>query len=168
MQQGLHRLIRPFGDLCLGADGRAGVVLVGRQSGEAAELPCILEARKASCDGDHVYGDSFPDSVYALQQLPLSAQYRICGDERINLLIRAYAIGSPRGLENTFSSGEIAQLRGNGVLQISVPIDHGSSGGALLNEYGEAIGITSAGFDDSGANLNFAISTDLIKKYNDY
>ena len=78
---------------------------------------------------------------------------------------RAYAIGSPRGLENTFSSGEISQLRGNGVLQISVPIDHGSSGGALLNEYGEAIGITSAGFDDSGANLNFAISTDLIKKY---
>ena len=64
MQQGLHRLIRPFGNLCLGADRRTGVVLVGRQSGEAAELPCIPEARKASCDGDHVDGDSFPDSVY--------------------------------------------------------------------------------------------------------
>ena len=87
MQQGLHCLIRPFGNLCLGADRRAGVVLVGRQSGEAAELPRIPEARKASCDGDHVDGDSFPDSVYALQQLLLSAQYRICGDERINLLI---------------------------------------------------------------------------------
>ena len=72
MQQGLHCLIRSFGNLCLRAGRRAGVVLVGRQSGEVAELPCILEARKASCDGD-----SFPDSVYALQQLPLSAQYRI-------------------------------------------------------------------------------------------
>ena len=87
MKQGLHRLIRPLGNLCLGADRRAGVVLVGRQSGEAAELTRILEARKASGDGDHVDGDSFPDSVYALQQLLLSVQYRICGDERINLLI---------------------------------------------------------------------------------
>ena len=41
-------------------------------------------------------------------------------------------------------------------IQISVPIDHGSSGGALINCYGEVIGITSGGRDDSGANLNFA------------
>ncbi len=78
---------------------------------------------------------------------------------------KAYAIGSPRGLENTFSSGEISQLREQYMIQISVPIDHGSSGGALINEYGEVIGITSAGIDDSGANLNFAVSTDLIRKY---
>ena len=78
---------------------------------------------------------------------------------------KVYAIGSPLGYENTFSSGEISQLRGNNMLQISVPIDHGSSGGALINEYGELIGITSAGRDDSGANLNFAIDIKVIKKY---
>ena len=78
---------------------------------------------------------------------------------------KAYAIGSPRGLENTFSSGEISQLREDNIIQISVPIDHGSSGGALINEYGEVIGITSAGLDDSGANLNFAVSTDLVRGY---
>ena len=78
---------------------------------------------------------------------------------------KAYAIGSPRGLENTFSSGEISQLRDDNIIQISVPIDHGSSGGALINEYGEAIGITSAGLDYSGANLNFAVSTDLVRRY---
>ena len=77
---------------------------------------------------------------------------------------KVYAIGSPRGLENTFSSGEISQFRENGsVIQISVPIDHGSSGGALINEYGEAIGITSGGFDNSGANLNFAVNINVIK-----
>lgn len=72
---------------------------------------------------------------------------------------KAYAIGSPLGLENTFSSGEISQIRdidGHKIYQISVPIDHGSSGGVLLNQYGEAIGITSAGMESS-ANLNFAI-----------
>lgn len=78
---------------------------------------------------------------------------------------KAYAIGSPKGLENTFSSGEISQLRGNNVIQINVPIDHGSSGGALMNEYGEVIGVTSGGYDTSGANLNFAISIDPIKRY---
>ena len=80
---------------------------------------------------------------------------------------KAYAIGSPRGLENTFSSGEISQIRGDHdeILQISVPIDHGSSGGVLLNSHGEAIGITTAGMDASGANLNFAISISVLEKY---
>lgn len=77
---------------------------------------------------------------------------------------KIFTIGSPLGLENTFSSGEISQLRDEWI-QISAPIDHGSSGGALINEYGEAIGITTARIDASSANLNFAISIDKIKPY---
>lgn len=69
---------------------------------------------------------------------------------------KVYTIGSPRGLENTFSSGEISQIRDDNYIQISCPIDHGSSGGVLINAYGEAIGITTGGHDESGANLNFA------------
>lgn len=78
---------------------------------------------------------------------------------------KVFAIGSPRGLENTFSSGEISQIRDSNYLQISVPIDHGSSGGVLLNTKGEAVGITSAGLDYSGANLNFAIDIKVLRKY---
>ncbi len=90
--------------------------------------------------------------------IPLSKRNPQVGD-------KVYAIGSPRGLENTFSSGEISQFRDGNLIQISVPIDHGSSGGALINEYGEAIGITSAGLDDSGANLNFAVSTNAVRRH---
>lgn len=80
---------------------------------------------------------------------------------------KVYTIGSPRGLENTFSSGEISQYRTEqGYIQVTAPIDHGSSGGVLINEYGEAIGITSAGRDDSGANLNFC--KDLLYIMNRY
>ena len=75
---------------------------------------------------------------------------------------KVYAIGSPKGMENTFSSGEISQIRGNAIIQISVPIDHGSSGGALINSYGEVIGITSGGDDGSGANLNYAMDIRII------
>lgn len=81
---------------------------------------------------------------------------------------KVFAIGSPRGLENTFSSGEISQWRDRNLMQISALIDHGSSGGALINEYGEAIGITSGSFyDGSQANLNYAWSIDVIKPYID-
>ena len=81
---------------------------------------------------------------------------------------KVYAIGSPLGLDNTFSSGEISQIRPNEdyQLQISVPIDHGSSGGALINQYGEVIGITSAGLGEiSSANLNFAVDIERVRGY---
>ncbi len=79
---------------------------------------------------------------------------------------RVFAIGSPRGLENTFSSGEVSQWRGDNLMQISALIDHGSSGGALINEYGEAVGITSGTFaDGSQANLNYAWSIEVVKPY---
>lgn len=79
---------------------------------------------------------------------------------------RVFAIGSPRGLENTFSSGEVSQWRDTYLMQISALIDHGSSGGALINEYGEVVGITSGSFyDGSQANLNYAWSIDVIKPY---
>ena len=78
---------------------------------------------------------------------------------------KVYAIGSPQGLENTFTSGIVSQLRGDYQIQIDASTDHGSSGGALLNARGEAIGITSAGMSTNlGANLNFAISTELIRE----
>lgn len=87
-------------------------------------------------------------------------------NERPKVGEKVYAIGSPRGLENTFSSGEVSQWRDKDLMQISALIDHGSSGGALINEYGEAVGITSGTFaDGSQANLNYAWSIDVIKPY---
>ncbi|CAM4454277.1 stalk domain-containing protein [Paenibacillus tarimensis] len=75
---------------------------------------------------------------------------------------RVYAIGSPLGMRNTVSEGLISNIviLDNGIryLQISAPIDHGSSGGGLFNEYGELIGITSSGIDDTVADLNFAVT----------
>ena len=79
---------------------------------------------------------------------------------------KVYTIGSPRGLENTFSSGEISQIRDDNYIQISCPIDHGSSGGVLINAYGEAIGITTGGHDESGANLNSAKNIKVLNLSN--
>lgn len=67
-----------------------------------------------------------------------------------------YTIGSPLGLKNTISNGIVSSLREDGIIQISAPISHGSSGGVLLNNKGLAIGITFAGIEQ-GENLGFAI-----------
>ena len=79
-----------------------------------------------------------------------------------------YTIGSPLGLQNTISQGLISNVNrvveGTTYIQISAPISHGSSGGALINKYGEVIGITAAGFSN-GENLNLAIPITAIEGY---
>lgn len=80
-----------------------------------------------------------------------------------------YAIGSPQGLSNSISSGIISnvsrEVYGLDFMQFTAPISSGSSGGALINEYGKVIGITSASYDDgssSSQNLNLAIPISYI------
>jgi S1-C subfamily serine protease len=75
-------------------------------------------------------------------------------------------IGSPKGFINTISEGIISSIRevnGRSYLQITAPITHGSSGGALLNMRGELIGITTLGINTG--DLNFAIALSEIKKF---
>ena len=71
-----------------------------------------------------------------------------------------YAIGSPLGLQNTISAGIISNPHrwdgGVDYIQMSAAISPGSSGGALLDKYGQVIGITSATYTE-GQNLNLAI-----------
>ena len=78
---------------------------------------------------------------------------------------RVIAIGNPLGLEKTVSDGLISGIRKleNGVelIQTSVPISPGSSGGVLLNEDGLLIGITTSTLLE-GQNINFAISLNTI------
>lgn len=72
-----------------------------------------------------------------------------------------YAIGNPKGLEHTLSTGIISSFRANGeIIQTTAEIASGSSGGPLLNSAGEVIGITTATYGT--ANLNFAISINLL------
>lgn len=103
--------------------------------------------------------------VFKVESYGKSFNYIPVGNKKPKVGEKVYTIGSPYGLENTFSSGEISQLRGDNLIQINAPIDHGSSGGALINESGQVIGITTMGLDKSGANLNFAVSIEVVKPY---
>ena len=79
-----------------------------------------------------------------------------------------YAVGNPRGLQGTVSSGIVSSMRNfgqNGIrIQIDAPISPGNSGGPVLNEKGEVIGVSVSGFQGIDAqNLNFAVPSNYLK-----
>src|SRR5262249_41751981 len=72
---------------------------------------------------------------------------------------RVMAISNPMGLENTVADGLVSAIRsddhGDKLLQISVPLSNGSSGGPLFNLKGEVVGVVAASMQ-KGQSLNFA------------
>ncbi len=80
-----------------------------------------------------------------------------------------YAIGSPGGLENTLSQGIVSNAKrtiGETVyIQTSAQFTSGSSGGALINDRGEVVGVTAKGVL-SLADLNFAVPINKLSGLN--
>ncbi len=77
-----------------------------------------------------------------------------------------YAFGSSQGLTATFSNGMITYDKrtdgGIEYIQHSAAISAGNSGGPLINEYGEVIGINTFEIQDA-QNLNFAVSVSELR-----
>lgn len=76
-------------------------------------------------------------------------------------------VGTPLGLEETISTGIISAIRvvperGIRVIQTTAPASPGSSGGPLLNNKGEVIGLLSFSVVQ-GQSLNFAIPINYIR-----
>ena len=101
----------------------------------------------------------------SLSPLPLA------DDELTSIGDKIYAIGNPEGLEGTVSEGIISGFRKVDdkfrLMQITAPVSPGSSGGPVINQKGQVIGIASASIM-LGQNLNFAVPsqklTEIISK----
>jgi S1-C subfamily serine protease len=79
---------------------------------------------------------------------------------------RVLAIGNPRGLEGSVSEGIVSGIRsigGDTLLQITAPISPGSSGGPVVNDRGELIGVAVGAIVD-GQNLNFAVPSNYVAR----
>jgi len=88
---------------------------------------------------------------------------------------RVIAIGSPEALENTVTEGIISGVNRTiqpdpvtsyiGLIQTDAAVNHGNSGGPLLNAQGEVIGINTLGIrDEQAEGLNFAIPINRAKQ----
>lgn len=75
-----------------------------------------------------------------------------------------FAFGAPMGLEGSMSNGIISahrRLDDVDYLQTTAPISQGSSGGPLVNEAGQVVGVITA-FFHGGQNLNLAVPASVL------
>jgi len=104
----------------------------------------------------------------AIIQINTKSSPLLLGDDELaSVGNRIYAIGNPEGLEGTVSEGIISGFRkvdeNFRIMQITAPISPGSSGGPVINQNGQVIGIASASII-IGQNLNFAVPVNKLKE----
>jgi len=90
------------------------------------------------------------------------------GGEQVLPGDRIFAIGSPAGLEKTITSGIVSAmgrhlLQMGDIMQVDVPLNPGNSGGPMLNDKGDLIGVGFAGLEQF-QGLNFAVPYHWIEK----
>jgi S1-C subfamily serine protease len=105
-----------------------------------------------------------------LRPLPLGSSRKVVVGEPVA------AIGSPFGEEQSLSVGVVSALdrsidsltgfKTSGAIQTDAAINHGNSGGPLLNAKGEVLGINSQIRTDSGdgTGVGFAVPVDTVRR----
>jgi len=103
----------------------------------------------------------------------------VADSSRVQVGDAAIAIGSPFGLEETVTSGIVSALHRemrapneftiNDSIQTDAAINHGNSGGPLLNSSAQVIGVNAQIAGSTGANVGvgFAIPSNTVRKIAD-
>jgi S1-C subfamily serine protease len=111
--------------------------------------------------------DPILDLALIKTELDPPAVFQLGSSEDLKVGNKIYAIGSPAGLEKTLTSGIVsAQKRRllslGDVLQIDAPINHGNSGGPIVDEAGRVQAVVFAGIEPY-EGLNFAIPVEYLR-----
>lgn len=100
---------------------------------------------------------------------------KLANYNNVNILDRIIVAGYPalpEDIDNpiypipSFTDGIVSakkMLNRLPILQISAPVTHGNSGGPVMNEEGEVVGMVTFGSDTSG--FNFAVPSDTIIQF---
>jgi S1-C subfamily serine protease len=106
----------------------------------------------------------------ALLKVEITPQYVYTYEGTIQYEVgeKVSAIGAPLGLENTVTSGIVSNvsrrfIQIGDVIQIDAPVNPGNSGGPLLDEKYNLLGIVFAGLEKF-EGLNFAIPYNFVDK----
>jgi S1-C subfamily serine protease len=133
-------------------------------------------------------GDTFPATLIGKDAVSDIAVIRIeappellfpveLGDsERLRVGQKVYAIGNPFGLERTLTTGIISSLNRQlpsragrtmkSIIQIDAALNHGNSGGPLLDSHGRYIGMNTAIASQTGGStgVGFSIPVNTIRR----
>jgi S1-C subfamily serine protease len=154
-----------------------GVVLTNWHVVDRAEkVSIVVPGRDGRYDAEIVGTDKQTD-VAVLRMAPHEgekpfASSKLGDSDKVQVGEWVIAIGNPYGLEGSVSLG-IVSAKGrdlrteqvlNDFIQTDAMIDHGSSGGPLINLKGEVVGINSRG---QGRGIGFTIPIDTAKRVAD-
>jgi serine protease Do len=105
----------------------------------------------------------------ALIRIPNQSRLKLLNlakSETIKVGQTVYALGSPFGIENVFTAGVLNKIdKSQADLYHDARINHGNSGGPLLNSRGEVIGVNTRFINEGNAldpSISVALSVDLI------
>ena len=137
------------------------------------------EIRVALRDGRETFArivGSDPDSDLAVLKIELDKlpMISLASSDTLEVGDVVLAIGNPFGVGQTVTQGIISALGRNSLgintyedfIQTDAAINPGNSGGALVNPYGQLLGINTAIFTRSGGSqgIGFAIPSNLAKQ----
>src|SRR3989440_861008 len=120
--------------------------------------------------------DASTDLAVLKVNAPVSQLFPLSTGDSSNLVVgdSVVTIGSPFGLEETVTSGIVSALHREmtspnhftipNSIQTDAAINHGNSGGALLNDRAQVVGVTSQIESDSGGSdgVGFAIPSSTV------
>jgi putative serine protease PepD len=155
----------------------SGHVVTNEHVVDGASSVTVKFASGKSYSAKVVGTDSSTDVAVLKVNAPSSALHplTLADSDAVSVGDGVVAIGSPFGLENSVTSGIVSALHRsidspNGfsipdAIQTDAPINHGNSGGALLDASGHVIGITSQIESDSGGNdgVGFAVPSNTVR-----
>ena len=166
-------------------DGRGYVVTNNHVISEAASNPSKFKMTVVFNDGKDVPAnlvgrDPKTDlAVLKVDNVDNLTVARLGDSEKLRVGEEVVAVGAPLGLRSTVTHGIISALNrpvplsGEGsdtdtvidAVQTDASINHGNSGGPLINMNSEVIGINTAGksLSDSASGLGFAIPVNEVK-----
>jgi len=140
---------------------------------DASELEVTLNNRKKY--KAEIIGIDPQNDIAVLKIAARDLPYMIFGDsDALELGEWVLAIGNPFNLGTTVTAGIVSakarDIKGNNnidsFIQTDAVVNPGNSGGALVNERGELVGINTMIFSPTGAYIgySFAIPSNIVKK----
>jgi serine protease Do len=126
-----------------------GLILTNAHVLEGAESPVtVIMADGTKLTADILGGDPTGYDLAAIKIRNVSKlkPLKLANPKSVEVGQSVYAIGSPRGQMNTFTTGIISRIdKEQRIIQHDAAINHGNSGGPLLNSKAEVIGINTSG-----------------------
>lgn len=142
-------------------------------NGQAEKIAVVFE-NKEKAPGKLIWYDESLDLAVVKVEVKGLTPIEFGDSDKVVVGDKAIAIGNPLGLDlqSTLTSGYISGLNRtinlengssmDGLMQTDASINSGNSGGALLNEKGELIGINTAKASQ-GEGIGFAIPINIAK-----